>query len=329
MCSLPLWPSLLSRLGRLLKLGKLGLSRLSIPGLRVADERLAKRLPRLPSGLAWGLYTLVCFVIFVVWTFPTEVLVDRLLVSVADRAEIHVQYTDSEMTWPLGVALQEVSIAGPAVPQPSLQFTRLALQPAVLSLLSTPPLPLTLQARGYGGTLEAVIEKREQEMRVQFSLQQLALERLPLPAPWGEGRIVGRMMGDGSLVGNLQQVASLVGPISVTITDGTVQAGPLQGFRLPSLAKIEVFGKAQLNRGQVDITTLTLKTKGLEAHLQGRLTLGSPVSRSPIDLQLIVRKTGTLSAALATLVSLLPASPTQPNERQAKISGLLGAPKVR
>ena len=316
-------------MSRLTRLARLASSQLSVSGLHAAGERLGKRLPRLPSWFAWGVYTCVCFVIFVVWTFPAEVIVDRILVSLADKAKIHVQYTHSEVTWPLGVALQEVSIAGPAVPQPSLQFMRLTLQPAILSLLSTPPLPLTLQARGYGGTLEALIENVEQDVRLQFSLQQLALERLPFPVPWGEGRIVGRMTADGSVLGNVQQVASLVGPMSVTITHGAVQAGPLQGFRLPALAGLEAFGQFQFNRGQVDITTLTLKTEGLEARLQGSLTLRSPVSRSPIDLQLIVRKTGTPPAALATLVSLLPASPTQPGERQAKISGLLGAPKVR
>jgi len=303
--------------------------RLPVSGLHAAGERLGKRFPRLSGWLAWGLYTLGCFVIFVVWTFPTEVIVDRILVALADKAEIHVQYAHSHMTWSLGVALQEVSIAGPAIPHPSLQFARLTLQPGVLSLLRTPPLPLTLQARGYRGTLEAVIQNVEQDVRLQFSLRQLALERLPFPAPWDEGRIVGRITADGRLLGNFQQMASLVGPVSVTITDGAVQAGPLQGFRLPALAGLEAFGQAQFNRGQVDIATLTLKTEGLEVHLQGSLTLRSPVSRSPIDLQLVVRKTGKPPAALATLVSLLPASPTQPGERQAKIRGLLGAPQVR
>lgn len=299
-----------------------------------AADRVAERGPALPTNtlpgklpgwLGWSAYTLGCFVICVVWTFPTEVILDRAVVSLAHKTDVHVDYRYGNLAWPGQAVLHEVAVTSPSwLALPSLQLSRLAVRPSLVGLLHNSPVPLRLEVNGYGGEGWATIDQAADGMVLEFVLRQLELARLPLPA--GESPLSGQLTAEGTVEGELQDLLSLSGPVSIQLTDGAAPEIALQGMRLPSLKTLAAELRAELSQGQVVVQTARLRTDGVEAHLQGSIRLRTPLSRSRLELELQVKKTGTPPPVLASLISLLPGSAAG---GRTSITGVLGAPHIR
>jgi len=166
-------------------------------------------------------------------------------------------------------------------------------------------------------------------MSAQFALRHLALEQLVLPAPWGQGRVGGSVTADGDFLGNPADLSSLQGTFTVTLTDGVLRAGAVNGFPIPAVQTVRLQLRASLAAGRLEISELRLSADGVEASLRGGVTLRTPIARSGLDLQLTTSTTSSPPPALRTLLSLLPASQTIPGERRASIAGSLAAPVVR
>ena len=292
--------------------------------------RFAGRLPLLSPRTGWLLYTLACFVSFVVLTFPAEVLLQRLIASVPREAGVYARYGEGTCTWLGGCALRDLTLEGPSLRGTTVQLSRLTLRPSLWGLLvGGRPWPLAFYTEGYngacGGTLRHVIGG----LSAQFALRHLALEQLSLPAPWGQGRISGRVTADGDFLGNPADLYSLQGTFLATLTDGALRAGAVNGFPVPALPTVQVRLRASLAAGRVEISELRFTADGVEASLQGGITLRTPVARSGLDLQLTAVTTSSLPPAWKALLSLLPGSQSSAGERRASISGSLAAPVVR
>ena len=330
MSFLPLWLSALSK--RLLL-------RPAWAGLLASADRADEGLPALPAKLpatlpgwlGWSGYTLGCFVIFLLWTFPTEVILGRVAVSLVHKAGVHVDYRHGTLAWPGQVVLREVVMTRPMwAAAPQLQFSQLAVHPSLLGLFRDPPLPLRLEATGYGGEGWAAIDQTADGLSVEFVLRHLALERLPLPTSRGDTPVSGRLTARGTLQGNLQDFAdfaTLNGSVLTQITDGVVPESTVEGIRLPALQTLAATLEAEFFQGRAVVHTGKLITDGVEAHVQGSITLRTPLAQSRLDLEFHVKKTGTPPAALASLISLLPDSAGSGG--RASITGVLGAPQVR
>ena len=283
-----------------------------------------------PRFGGWGLYTALCFLIGLLVTFPSEVVVRRLVWSMAQQTPLQVHYESGGLSFPGTVIFQglEVKNATGARSVP-LRFTELSLNPSLIGLLWGRPFPLAIDAALYGGTLSGVLEYQADLFDMTFALRQLDLFRLPFPDPWGQGRLSGRMTTEGRLQGSGAQLNSLQGDVTLVVTDGKLQAGNVNGIRFPALDSISVRGEVSLSKGQVKVHALTVKTDGAEAQLNGTITLRQPLERSLLNVQLVATKTGSPPPALATLISLMPVSKTTPGKRQVSVTGLLSAPVVK
>jgi type II secretion system protein N len=122
---------------------------------------------------------------------------------------------------------------------------------------------------------------------------------------------------------------TLQGNFTISLTDGALRAGALNGFPIPALQAAQAHLRASLAAGRLEIAELELTADGVEASLQGVINLRTPIGRSGLELQLIAKSTGSPSPAVKTLLALLPASPSTPGERRASISGSLAAPVMR
>jgi type II secretion system protein N len=292
--------------------------------------RLGGRLPVLSSRTSWLLYTLTCFVFFVVLTFPSGVLLQRLVASVPRDSGVRARYVEGDCTWLEGCVLRDLTLEGPFFGGSAIQLSRLALHPSRWGLLfGGQPWPLAFNADGYNGTFRGTMQQVVGGMSAQLALRHLALDQLPLPAPWGLGRIAGSMIADGDFLGNPADLYSLQGTLTVTLTDGVLRAGTVSGFPVPALQTVQAQLRASLAAGRLEISELRLSADGVEVLLQGGITLRTPVARSGLDLQLTTKITGSPPPALKTFLSLLPASQTSPHERRASITGSLTAPVVR
>ena len=292
--------------------------------------RLGERLPMLSSRTGWLFYTLACFVFFVVLTFPSGVFLPRLVTSMTQGSGMRVGYGEGDCTWLGGCVLRDLRFESPPLGVTGVQLSRLTLQPSLIGLLfSSQPWPLTFSAELYGGACAGTVRQVVGGISTQLALHHIALDQWPFPAPWGQGRVAGSVTAAGDLLGNPADLYSLQGTFTVTLTDGGLRAGTLNGFPVPALQTVQAHLRASLAAGRLEISELQLSADGVEASLQGGITLRTPVARSGLDLQLTTNITGSLPPALKTFLSLLPASQTATGERRASISGSLAAPVVR
>src|SRR5262249_24196597 len=191
------------------------------------------------------------------------------------------------------------------------------------------PWAVTFQAEGYNGTCEGTLRQVVGGLSAQFALRHLALEQLALPAPWGQGRISGRVTADGDFSGNPADLYSLQRTFLATLTDGVLRAAPVDGFPVPAGRAVQVGLRASRPAGGVEISELRFTADGVEASLRGGVTLRTPVARSGLDLQLTAVTTSSLPPAWKTLFSLLPGPQGPAGERRASIAGSVAAPVVR
>ena len=283
---------------------------------------------KLPGWLGWGAYTLGCFIVFVVWTFPTQVILDRAVVSLADTAEVYMDYQHGTIVWPGQAVFHEVAMTSPSwAAFPSLQLSRLAVTPSLLGMVRNSPLPLRLEVSGYGGEGWATIDQIADKVSVEFMLRRLELGRLLLSPVQEKSLIDGHLTLEGSVEGKPQDLFTLSGPVTMQISDGAVPENTFQGIRLPALQTLAANFEVEFSQGQVLVHSATLVTDGVEARVQGTIRLKTPLSESRLNLELQVKKTGTPPPALASLISLLPGSATAGG--RASMRGVLGAPRVR
>lgn len=286
--------------------------------------------PRLSSRTGWRLYTLTCFVLCVWWTFPAELLLQRIVASVARQSGLRVRYAEGEWTWREGWILRDLTVESPMTKLNIVQLSRFTLRPSLLGLWRRPPLPLTFSADGYGGTLSGSVHKAATGADTQLAVRNLALEQSPLPAPWGQGGIAGTLTADGAFQGNPADSRSLQGTFSATLANGALRAGTIAKLPRLALQAGQVHLRATLTGKQLEIAECRLVADGVEAHVQGRVMLRTPLARSGLDLQLsATMMEGVPPSALTALVSFLPSSSPGARERNVSITGSPAAPIIK
>jgi type II secretion system protein N len=277
------------------------------------------------------LYVLFCFGISLCLTFPSDLLLRRVVASLSlHYPSLQVRYTAGDWTWADGWVLRDLTLAGQIAGWPPLRLRRLALQPSLVNLVyHQEPWPLTFNADLYGGQVTGTLTRGGTTIDVQFALRRLTLDQVPFPAPWGQGRVMGQVSTDGTLQGNLADLNSLQGNLTLALADGVLRSGTVAMMPLPALQSAQASVRATLASGRIEVPELIVNADGVEARLQGTISLRTPLAWSALNLQLSTRVVGTPSPALASFISLLPAVPGTQGERRAAITGTFTAPVAR
>jgi len=284
-------------------------------------------VPRLSARLGWTLYTIVCLCFFLLLTFPTEMLLQRIVISATRETLVRIQYDHGELTWWGGCRLYDVVVensTGPAV-----RMTHVTLQPSLLGLTVGRPWPLTFTAHLYGGTLNGTVSSDADGQRIQFVVHEFALSLLPLPGAVTVDGVQGSLSGEGEVEGNVASLSSLRGQVAFSLTNGALRQGKVSGFPLPPFSFVEGRLRATVKNGLLEIPDFMLHADNTEARLQGTITLNTPLPQSGLNLQLTAKITENASSPLTILLSMLPASPSAPGERRASINGSLASPILR
>src|SRR5262245_52455557 len=139
------------------------------------SKRLGERL--LSSRTGWLWYILACFVCFIIVTFPSDVLLLRLVASVPRESGIRTRYLAGDCAWFDGCILRDLTLEGPFFKGNTVQLSRLILHPSLWGLfVGGQPWPLVFAAEGYNGTVSGTLRQVIGGMSAQVTLRQLALE---------------------------------------------------------------------------------------------------------------------------------------------------------
>jgi type II secretion system protein N len=271
----------------------------------------------------------MCFAVFLFLTFPVDVVLQRAITSATRGTPLRARYAQGELTWGGTAVMRDVTIEHRGVNFPALKVTRLSLRPSWLGSLFARPFPATFQADLYGGTVGGTVEQRQEGFKTKFTAQRLNLALLPVPTTGNPGGLKGFLTGSGDISGDFEQIFSLQGALELNVSEGSLQAGALGKLPLPALQSVRGSLRANIRDGRVSVANLTLAGDGIEARVEGTLTLSTPLRYSGLDLRMVTKAVGSPPPPLTALLSLLPVAPNSLGERRVTISGSLATPVMR
>jgi type II secretion system protein N len=289
--------------------------------------RVRKAALRFSGRVGWTLYTVVSCFFFLVLTFPTDLLLQRVVSGATRGTQVRVHYAQGELTWWGSCRLREVEVATGTAPVVKIAY--LTIRPSLIGLMFGRPWPLSFTANLYGGTLSGSVTLDASEQSVRMTAQHLDLRLLPLPGINKGGEVHGLLSGEGEVRGNMADLFSLQGQVTLTVAEGALRAGAVSGFPLPSLSSAGAQLRATVKKGLVDIADFTLQADNVEARLSGSVLLVTPLPMSTLNLQMTAKAPDNTASPLKMLISLLPAPPDASGVRRASISGSLAAPILR
>ncbi|MGH7966019.1 MAG: hypothetical protein ACRERD_30080, partial [Candidatus Binatia bacterium] len=65
------------------------------------------------SRTGWRLYALVCFGFCIWWTFPADLLLQRLVLAATQETGVRVRYAEGDWTWWEGWVLRDLTVESP------------------------------------------------------------------------------------------------------------------------------------------------------------------------------------------------------------------------
>ncbi len=275
-------------------------------------------------------YTTVLFLVFLVITFPHELLIRRALSSV-NQGPVAVEFNAAAFAWFKGYELTGLRIAPVAVDgrPPYLECSHLWVRPALGALVRGNPYAVQMSADLYGGT--ALGEARLSEGNLVGSVQWQGIDVAryrTLTALLDEGQLTGKVSGqfDFEARGANLTVGQGSGELSVDGI-GLVEA-KVAGFGVPELHFRQTKLKFAIRSGRFEVQDLTA-TGDLNVQGSGQIVLREPVQDSVLNLRGTLLPTPATPDALKALVALIPRVPGAKPDAPMTVTGTLAHPRVR
>ena len=284
-------------------------------------------VPHFSGHVGWTLYTIVSCCFFLLLTFPTDVLLQRVVRGATHGFPVRLHYMHGEITWWGSCRLREVEVVYGT--SPAVKIAYLAVRPSLVGLMVGRLWPLSFTANLYGGTLSGTVTSDASGHSVQIAAQRLDLHMLPLPGINKGGEVQGLLSGEGEVRGNIANLFSLQGQVALTVTEGALGAGSVSGFPLPPLSSAESQLRATVKNGLIDIADFTFRADNAEAQLHGSMSLATPLPMSTLNFQMTAKAPDNAASPLRMLISLLPVAPDTSGVRRVSISGSLAKPILR
>lgn len=296
--------------------------RLAMP--RISLGALGER-----STLWYGLYTFILFLVFLVVTFPHEVLVRRAIEMVPPQAPVRIEFDGARFAWLRGIEIENVRISGPDVPAPYVEIARLWLRPSLGDLIKGDVNAVELEAEVYGGRGSGVLHNNAGVISGIIQVDDVSLGRYTLLRSYlQEGTVGGRMSArlDFSANGNDLSVAH--GSGELTLNNATLEGAKVQGFGIPDLHLDLTRLAVSLQRDQLEIKELTAKGKEISVDASGQISMRQPVEDSMLNLRAVIAAGPEAPDSIKGLLSMLP-KPAPGQDQALKITGPLLRPKLR
>lgn len=303
--------------------------------------RMNLRMPSLSFGRLGDLldrtmalyivYTLALFAVFLVATFPYEIVVGRFLGLVESNA-VNVDFKEARFAWHRGLALTQVRLTSPTGdPQaPYLELDRLWVRPVFGELIRGNPYALSVQAELYGGGADGVLHVREQTISGVVNVDAVSVGRYgTLTALLEEGNIAGRLSGSLSFEAAGANIESGQASGEVRLENAGLEKAKISGFGVPDLH----FATTQLNfavrQGRLEIEQLNATGDELNISASGQISLREPLDASVLNLKATVLPGKNAPDSIRGLIALIPKPPDAKPDAPMRISGTLRSPRFR
>lgn len=277
----------------------------------------------------YGIYTFVLFLIFIVVTFPHEVLVRRALDMIQSNS-VAVSIDGASFAWWNGYELDGLKVQALPIKEgapPLIEWTRLQLRPDYRALLRGKLESVSLWGELYGGTADGLFTLAQRTppiVNAKLEWSGVEIRRYRALTTWlDEGRVAGTLGGwfDGQgTPGSPPQ-----GEGEIFLQRAGITGGKIMGFTVPELAIDDAKSKFTIKGDRLELQDVTLNGSDIAIQVKGFVTLREPLGQSVPNLNLTIQK---LPDSLKPLLSFF--NPRAKNlPAQMVIGGTLGRPQIK
>ncbi|MDF1562204.1 MAG: type II secretion system protein GspN [Deltaproteobacteria bacterium] len=265
----------------------------------------------LKKTLGYGLVFLLAFGVTLYYSFPYEVIGDRVLASAEEAIGARVEVDSLAPYWITGLSAESVTLTFPATKPGkedfvlTLEQVRVRLKP-LASLFGSPTAAVAIALGEGKGAIEGDVSLLdENRINAVLAIQSLALGELG--SVWDKVGLgfAGNVSGELDLVLPQNLPTALDGGGRLEIAGAQFGGGMIKGFTVPGMD----LGTFELNvtaeKGKLDfVPPLEIDGKDLAAEIAGSIELRPLLATSRGDLQLRFKPTDAFWKANATLAGL-------------------------
>ena len=304
------------------------LPRLRLPRLSLSFDWLGA-LPSRTTILYVG-YTLGLFLVFLLVTFPHELLVRRALSNV-NRGAVGVEFNTVNFAWHKGYELTSVKVKpnGGDGATPYLECTHFFVRPALSQLVRGNPYAMVVSADLYGGSADGEVSLTEGALTGNLAWHDLNIGRYrTLTALLDEGQLSGLVSGQLSFEARGPGFSQGQGSGDLAVDGAALTGAKVSGFSVPDLKLRQTKAKFKLSSGRVEVQDLT--TSGdVTIQASGQIVMREPFVESQLNLRATFATTPTTPDAVKGALALIPRAPGAKPDAPVTITGTLSKPRIR
>ncbi len=295
------------------------------------------RLPSFGGGgrivVLYSLYTLGLFLLFLIATFPHDLLLRSALATISGGggANAPVAFNDVKFAWWRGYQIDGLRIPPAAGADTSyLELTHLWLRPTFSKLIRGNPYSVTLSAELYGGSAGGEIEYVNGSLRGDIAWDGVNLGNYrPLVSLLEEGKLVGRMSGLLSFDAPLRNPSGSQAAGDIALDGAMITGGKLPGFTFGDIGVKQAKLKFKTGPGRIEVQDLNMNGDVSVQQTSGQIGLRDPLTESTLNLRTNILQTATTPDWLKTLIAAIPRPQGAKLDAPINVTGTIAKPRFR
>lgn len=295
-------------------------------------SRLERAVPwrRPPRSAVFALlYTVALFLIFLVLTFPHDIVAQRVAERLAADSGWTIRYERVSLRPWEGYRFSNLRLIPPGKSDDSwIRARHVSFWPSLRALFGSDVVRLAFHGRAYDGEFSGSLDRGEISS-VDLSWQDLRLAAVPSLTTLVAGNWEGLLSGDLRLAGK-GDLRSLDGRVKLVLRNGALTAGDVRGFTIPDLHSTQADGEFEVKGGRLEIRSLKLASAELDVEARGQIFLRLPLADSIVNATLSVKPIPGANPGIEALLTLWNRNQRPPGGTYSfTLYGPLSAVKVR
>ena len=281
--------------------------------------------------LLYVVFTVALFSVFLVSTFPYEIVVGQILALL--RTSVNVEFKTAEFAWHRGLALNNVRlspVAGDSL-DPYLELNTLWVRPVITELLKGNPYALAIQADLYGGTASGALNVGSGTVAGNLEVSSASLGRYqPLLALLDEGgQVAGRLSGNVSFEAAGPSVETGQAKGEISLENGSLEKAKISGFPVPDVHFRDTRMTFGLQNGRMEVEQFNANGDELNISATGQVSFREPIDESVLNLKATFLPGKNAPDNIRALIGLIPKPRDAKPDAPVRISGTLARPRFR